>query len=239
MTAHFWTFCGEPVSAEAEGALWLPRARTLAVSDLHLGRAERIARREGRLTPPYEARETLARLDALVARLRPAVVICLGDSFDDDRAAEALGAAEREMLTVMAAGRRWLWIAGNHDPAPVGLGGESRAEIAVAGLVFRHEAVPGTAGEVSGHYHPKVRLRGPGRPAFLADAAKIVMPAFGAYTGGLDAGDPAFDAILGPDALALITGRKIVACPRAGLRVRRSAQGLAGRRTPPPSPPYH
>lgn len=240
MTSLKRQFCGAAVEALPEGALWIEAARALAVSDLHLGRAERIARREGRLTPPYEARETLARLDALVARLKPRTVICLGDSFDDDRAVAALGSVEREMLAVMAAGRRWLWIAGNHDPAPVGLGGESRAEAEVAGLVFRHEAVAGAVAEVSGHYHPKVRLRGPGRPAFLTDAAKIIMPAFGAYTGGLDAADPAFDAILGLDALALITGRKIVACPRAALTPRQGASDRAmspPNAVPPPRPP--
>ncbi|MEL7462972.1 MAG: ligase-associated DNA damage response endonuclease PdeM [Pseudomonadota bacterium] len=215
MNAYPLTLCDIAVEALPSGGLHLPEKRALVVSDLHLGRAERVARREGRLIPPYETRETLDRLDALIAALRPKTVICLGDSFDDDRAAASIPEAERSMLSVMAAGRRWIWIAGNHDPAPVGFGGESCGEFALGGLTFRHEAQVDAAAEVSGHYHPKIRLRGPGRPAFLVDDRRIVMPAFGAYTGGLDVADPAFDRIMGPEAIALITGRKIIAAPRA------------------------
>lgn len=217
MASHTWNFCETQVEALPEGALRLPDSNALIFSDLHLGRAERLARREGRLTPPYEVRETLTRMDALIARHRPAIVICLGDSFDDDWATRGLGDHERGMMSVMLAGRRWIWIAGNHDPAPIGLGGESRVEITVEALTFRHEAIQGAAAEISGHYHPKVRLRGPGRPAFLCDKAKIIMPAFGAYTGGLDIADQAFDRIISPDAIALITGKKIVRAPRAAV----------------------
>lgn len=221
MNGYEWTFCGVRQVALAEGALWSPDARRLAVADLHLGKAGRIARREGRLTPPYETRETLARLDELVARLKPRTVLCLGDSFDDDGAAAALDAAERAMLNVMLAGRRWLWIAGNHDPAPVGLGGESRAEAEMDGLTYRHIARRGAAGEVSGHYHPKVRLTGRSRRAFLIGAEKIVLPAFGLYTGGLDAADDAFAPLFGDEATALMTGRKIIPVPLGALRERR------------------
>ena len=217
MTDYSWVFCGVDLTALPQGALYAPRERLLCVSDLHLGKAERIARREGRLTPPYEARETLARLDALVAGLKPATVVCLGDSFDDDFAAMTLGEEERGALAVMMAGRRWIWIAGNHDPAPVGLGGECLSSLALCGLTFRHEAAAGAVGEVSGHYHPKARLRGRGRPSFLVDEARIVMPAFGAYTGGLDVADEAFDRLMGDDALVLMTGRKIIPAPRSGL----------------------
>ncbi|MEL6791924.1 MAG: ligase-associated DNA damage response endonuclease PdeM [Pseudomonadota bacterium] len=215
MSEYRFTFCGVDLEASPSGALYAPGAKALVVSDLHLGRAERIARREGRLVPPYETRETLMRLDALIAALKPEIVICLGDSFDDNRAAEAIGEAERDMLRVMQAGRRWIWIAGNHDPAPVGFSGDGCDEIALAGLTFRHEAARGARAEVSGHFHPKVRLRGPGRPAFLVDERRIIMPAFGAYTGGLDVTDAAFDEVIGPEAVALITGRKIIAAPRA------------------------
>lgn len=215
MNAHRFTQNGISVEALPSGGLHLPDMRVLVVSDLHLGRAERIARREGRLVPPYETRETLTRLDALVAALRPQTVICLGDSFDDDRAAMSIGEPERDLMRVMSAGRRWIWIAGNHDPAPVGFGGESCAELSLGGLTFRHEARRDARAEVSGHYHPKVRLRGPGRPAFLVDRRRIIMPAFGAYTGGLDIVDPTFDRIMGPETVALITGRKIIPAPRA------------------------
>ena len=225
MADHEWTFCGARVTARADGSLWLGDAGLLVVSDLHFGKAERIARREGRLTPPYEARETAARLGAAVDAVRPSVVICLGDSFDDNRSAENLDEEVRRDLTRMMAGRRWIWIAGNHDPAPVGIGGSCLAEAGVAGLVFRHIAEPDASGEVSGHYHPKVRLRGPSRPSFLIDKQRIIMPAFGVYTGGLNAHDAVFDDLMSDDAVALMTGRKIIPCPRAGLRSGIRARG--------------
>ena len=226
MPNHEWTFCGVALVALPQGALWLPEALALIVSDLHLGKAERIARREGRLTPPYEARETLARLSEMIARQRPEIVICLGDSFDDGRAAENLDDAARAELATMMAGRRWIWIAGNHDPAPVGFGGEHREELRLNGVVFRHIARPGETSEVSGHYHPKARLRGPSRPAFLTDRDRIIMPAFGAYTGGLSVADAVFDDLMASDALVLMTGRKIIPFPRAELE--RVSRRLAG-----------
>lgn len=227
MSDYSWDFAGMRATATPEGALWFPAPSVLCVSDLHLGKAERIARREGRLTPPYEARETLARLDALIGRRQPEIVICLGDSFDDAVAADRLGAEERGALAVMMAGRRWIWIAGNHDPAPVGLGGESTAVFTVGAATFRHEASADAVGEVSGHFHPKARLRGRGRPAFLADGRRIVMPAFGAYAGGLDVADPVFDRIMASDALVLMTGRKIIPAPRAGLMKERKRAPMA------------
>lgn len=219
MESHVLTLADTPMAALAAKALWLPEARLLCVADMHLGKAERIARREGRLTPPYETAETLGRLGDLIAAHGPRIVVCLGDSFDDDTAAEDLDEAARQTLAGLMAGRRWVWIAGNHDPAPIGLGGEHRADLRLGDLVFRHVAAPDLdeAGEISGHHHPKVWLRGPGRPAFLADARRVILPAFGAYVGGLDASDPVFDRLMGGEALALMTGRKIVAAPRAGL----------------------
>lgn len=217
------TFMGERVVALATGALWVPVSRTLVVADLHLGKAERIARREGRLTPPYEARETLARLSEIVDRMDPAEVICLGDSFDDNAAAAALPDEIAMGLSRLMAGRSWIWILGNHDPAPTGLGGAHVASCRRGALVFRHiaEAVEIDEAEVSGHYHPKVWLRGRGRPAFLVDRHRMILPAFGAYTGGMDATDAVFDALFEPDALALLTGPRIIPAPRAKLPVRR------------------
>lgn len=231
MDAHPFTLAGEPLEALCARALHAPRLRLLAVADLHLGKAERIARREGRLVPPYETAETLARLAELVARLRPATVICLGDSFDDDRAAEAFGsggldAGARAALAGLMAGRRWFWLAGNHDPAPVGLGGESRAEHRAGPLVFRHVAEPGAEGEISGHFHPKLRLRGRAMPAFLIDGRRAVLPAFGLYTGGLDIADAAFDPLFGPEALAVGLARRPLPVPRAALVQNRPANAL-------------
>lgn len=213
MNAYTFDFAGARLSALPSGALHWPAEACLVVSDLHLGRSERYARRAGALLPPYEVEETLARLDADIAALAPHMVICLGDSFDD---AEAGALAEREALWLarLMAGRRWVWIAGNHDPAPLALAGEHRAELALGPLTFRHEAradaggeVSGEgSGEVSGHYHPKVRLAGRAIPCFLVDRARAILPAYGTYTGGLDTCDRAFGGLMGADALAILTG---------------------------------
>lgn len=209
---------GTPLLALASGGLFWPGERLLCVADLHLGKAERIARRGGTLLPPYETRDTLARLAAEIARLDPLRVVCLGDSFDDNVASETL--PERDRLTTIADGRDWLWITGNHDPAPLGLGGRHLDEVILGPLVLRHIARPGAApGEVSGHYHPKLRLaiggRTVSRPCFLHDSRRLILPAFGAYTGGLCAGDPALAGLLGSDARAILTGEHCVALPLA------------------------
>jgi len=197
-----------------QGALWLPKARVLVVSDLHLGKSDRIARRSGTLLPPYETKETLARLEAVIDATDPATVICLGDSFDDLDAALSLEEADRLTLLRLQAGRDWIWIEGNHDPGPVDLGGRHLAELAVANVTFRHIAVQGAMGEVSGHYHPKCALPSGGtRPAFLIDDARIIMPAFGAYTGGLRANHPQLAALMGAEAIAVLTGRKALPVP--------------------------
>lgn len=194
----------------------------LVVADLHLGKAERLARRGGALLPPYETAETLARLTAEVAALDPETVVCLGDSFDDGRAAEALDDESRARIAAMAAGRRWVWVAGNHDPAPLGLPGRHAMAWRAGPLVLRHIAEAGAPpGEASGHFHPKATLATRGRRVrrrcFLIDAGRAILPAFGAYTGGLDATDAAFDPLLGPRARALLLGPKVIAVPRGAL----------------------
>lgn len=214
--------------ARPSGALWLPGARLMAVADLHLGKAARYARRGGALLPPYEAADTLARLAAEIAALEPAVVVCLGDSFDEPAAAAELDPAQAAALAAMAAGRDWVWIAGNHDPAPHGQAGACRPDHAAAGLTFRHIAAPGAQGaEVSGHWHPKATLAPRGRRVtrrcFLTDGRRAILPAFGAYAGGLDAADPLFDALLGADAVALLTGARVTRAPRAALVPRGAA----------------
>jgi hypothetical protein len=214
------TLADAPLLARASGALWWPGERTLVAADLHLGRSERIARNGGSLLPPYETRETLDRLAAEIAALAPRRVICLGDSFDDEAAAGALGWEERSRLHALSAGRRLIWVAGNHDPAPLDMPGEHRAELALGGLVFRHaaRADPGGA-EVSGHWHPKLTLslggRGLTRPCFLTDGRRLILPAFGTYTGGLSARHAAIRGLLGPGALAILTGRPALAVPLA------------------------
>jgi uncharacterized protein len=210
------------LEARASGALWWPEEGLLCVADLHLGKSERLARRGGPLLPPYETGETLDRLAAEILRLAPRRVVCLGDSFDDRAAARALGDADGERLISLMAGRDWIWIEGNHDPGPVALGGRHLAELRLGPLVFRHQALrEARPGEVSGHYHPKARLaaRGSGisRPCFLADATRLILPAFGAYTGGLRCDHPALAALLRPDARAVLTGTPCASVPLAAL----------------------
>jgi metallophosphoesterase superfamily enzyme len=160
--------------------------------------------------------------------MAPATVVCLGDSFDDSHAADALTEDEALWIARMQAGRRWVWVAGNHDPGPLALGGSHVAEHRAGALVFRHIAQPDStatdaagdrSGEVSGHYHPKLRLpvagAGAARPAFLLDARRLILPAFGAYTGGLSALDPALRGLMAADALAVLTGRPMVRVPLA------------------------
>lgn len=212
MTAYEFSFCGTRLSARPSGALFWPEKDLLVVSDLHLGRSERIARLGGALLPPYEVEDTLMRLDAEIAAQSPRQIICLGDSFDDLAAAQLPDSA-RLWLARMMAGRRWIWITGNHDPAPVGLGGEHHSRFPLAPLAFRHIAIAGAKAEVSGHYHPKLRVAGQRRACFLVDDSKAIMPAFGTYTGGMDAQSPDLAGLFGPGAMAILTGKTARALP--------------------------
>ncbi len=212
MSSHDFPLAGELLTALPSGALFWAEAGVLIVSDLHLGKSERIARRGGALLPPYEVTETLSRLDADIATCAPRRVICLGDSFDDLDAAD-LDEGHALWLARLMAGRRWIWIEGNHDPGPVGLGGEHMAEIAIGALVFRHIALLGAEGEISGHYHPKMRVAGQSRRCFLYDRARVILPAYGTYTGGLSSDDLAFSGLMHDGAMAILTGRKALPVP--------------------------
>ena len=202
------TLNGARLCALPSGALHWPDEGVLVVSDLHLGKSERMARRGGSLLPPYETMETLAKLDADLDATRPARVICLGDSFDDLAAAQAMAEETRLWLARQMAGRDWIWIEGNHDAGPVQVGGTHRASLTVGPLTFCHIARPGAQGEVSGHYHPKLRLQVRGRRVsrrcFVASGAKLILPAFGALTGGLDASHKEILRKVGTPATALI-----------------------------------
>lgn len=225
-TAHSFVLNGTHCLALPSGALLVPGEDLLCVSDLHLAKSERWARRRGVMLPPYETRATLDRLALDLAAARPATVVALGDSFDDLQASEALEPEDRARLAALREGRRWIWIEGNHDPGPHGHGGEGRAEFSAAGLTFRHVARPEAApGEVSGHYHPKYGLPGWGdrRPCFLLDGRRLILPAFGTYTGGLDAREPALRDLLGDRALAVLTGARAVAAPLPPARARRTS----------------
>ena len=218
MNIHVFELAGERLAALPSGALHWPAADLLCVSDLHLCKTERMARRGAGMLPPYETRDTLARLEADIHATGARVVVCLGDSFDDPGAAEAMEEEERLWLLRLQAGLRWIWIEGNHDPGGLGFGGTYLAELAEGPLSFRHIAKTGTErGEISGHYHPKARISAHGksvtRACFLTDGARLILPAYGTYTGGLHWTDPVFAGLLGTGARAFLTGRRIHAVP--------------------------
>ena len=193
------------------GALFWPDQSLLVVSDLHFGKSERLARRGGPLLPPYETRATLERLDQDIETTSARCVLCLGDSFDDLAAAEGLDETDRLWLLRLMAGREWTWIEGNHDAGPVDLGGSHRSELRHGPLAFRHIATTQNS-EISGHYHPKARLAGRARRCFLIDPFRVILPAYGAYTGGLWTHDAAF-AMMAPGALAVLTGATTLPIP--------------------------
>jgi len=189
---------GVTFHADLSGALFWAEQGLLVVSDLHFEKGSSFAAR-GVLLPPYDTVATLSRLAAVVARLNPRMVIALGDSFHDRNAHERLSQTDRDALTALQARRDWIWISGNHDPAlPPSLGGVIATEVAIGPITFRHEPT-GAVGEIAGHLHPKARVAGRGRAmerrCFACDDERLVMPAFGAYTGGLSIRDAAFAKI--------------------------------------------
>lgn len=209
---------GCPLTARSTGALWWEAERLLCVADLHFGKSERLARRGGALLPPYETAETIDRLAAEIERLSPALVVCLGDSFDDPDAARALRDADAARLAALGAKRDWVWIAGNHDPNPLAPPGRHLGELRVGPLFFRHEArLDSPPGEISGHFHPKLRLPVKGRAitraCFLHDARRLILPAFGAYAGGLRADHPSLLELFEPPLRAILTGAPCLALP--------------------------
>lgn len=217
MNTHAFSFHGAALHALPSGALHWPDHGLLVVSDLHLGKSARLSAVGGAPLPPYETRDTLLRLEQDLDQTAATRVICLGDSFDTPQIEAQLPKAEQLWITRLQAGRDWTWIEGNHDPGPVALGGAHRAEVALDGLHFRHIAMPGATGEVSGHYHPKARIAARGkslsRPCFLVDRDRLILPAYGAYTGGLRSTSPALTTLMRPDALAILTGPTPMAMP--------------------------
>lgn len=202
--SHSFALGPARLTALPSGAVHWPDQRLLCVSDLHFGKSERLARRGGALLPPYETRATLLKLETDLEATGARVVVCLGDSFDDLAAAEGMDEADRLWLIRLMAGRDWVWIEGNHDAGPTDLGGTHLAELARGGLVFRHIG-GGPGAEVSGHYHPKARLAGKAWRAFLHDETRLILPAYGTFTGGLWAEDAALQALMGPKARAILT----------------------------------
>jgi DNA ligase-associated metallophosphoesterase len=189
---------GVGFTADVSGALFWEAQGLLVVADLHLEKGSSFAAR-GVLLPPYDTVATLSRLAAIVARHDPRMVIALGDSFHDRDAHRRLSAGDRDTLAALQARRDWIWISGNHDPAlPSTLGGMVANEVAIGPIAFRHEPT-GAFGEIAGHLHPKARVATRGRAmerrCFVCDDERLVMPSFGAYTGGLSIRDAAFAKI--------------------------------------------
>jgi DNA ligase-associated metallophosphoesterase len=197
------------------GITWIPQWRALIVSDLHLEKGSSFAKR-GVMLPPYDTAATLNRLQSVVNEYVPEIVICLGDSFHDDEGSIRLLSSDRERISSMAGGRQWFWISGNHDKmVPRDLPGEGAVELSLGGLIFRHIPDVGAIGEISGHLHPAARIirrgRSVRRPCFAADESRLVMPAFGSFTGTLNVLNAAYDGLFTNNRpTAYLLGRKTV-----------------------------
>ncbi len=204
---------GETLLLDRSGAVYWPAEKTLVFADLHFEKGSSFARR-GSLLPPYDTRSTIRRMEEAIARHAPACVIALGDSFHDSEAAERLDREECGMLARLTSHCEWIWVEGNHDPKPPDwLGGRVASEIAMGGLVFRH-LPSGQAGEVAGHLHPAVVVRKLGmsvrRRCFVSDGARLLLPSFGAYTGGLDVREDAIASLFAESYTVYALGRERV-----------------------------
>jgi DNA ligase-associated metallophosphoesterase len=204
-----FSFAGETFEASAPGALYWRARNALLVADLHLEKASWFARL-GQFLPPYDSHATLSALADEVARSGATRLYCLGDSFHDAFGCERLPAGARELLKELTARLEWTWIIGNHDPGFADhCGGRIEDEVEIGGIILRHEAVRDEPRpEISGHFHPKLRLNLKGRHVsrrcFVLSPTKLIMPAFGALTGGLDARHPEIMRSVGTDAAALV-----------------------------------
>lgn len=207
---------GEACILRCSGAMLVPDHSLLIVADLHLEKGSAFAMR-GQMLPPYDTAATLIRLEEEIDALNPACVVLLGDSFHDRKAVLRLSSSDRERLDRMALGRDWIWLEGNHDREALGvqdlgLPGRVVDQMKVASLTLVHEPEPGDQpGEVAGHLHPSAHVsaygRGVRRPCFITDGRRIVLPAFGAFTGGLNVKDPAFAGLFFEPPLAAALGK--------------------------------
>lgn len=203
------SFAGHAFAALPAGALYWPARRALLLADLHFEKASWFAQ-FGQMLPPYDTLETLAGIEAVVARTQPAEIWCLGDSFHDIGGCDRLSEEAQARLRALTGAVNWTWITGNHDRIVADhCGGRVVDEAVVDGVVLRHEADPAEPRpELSGHFHPKLRVklrgRGVSRRCFVATASKLILPAFGSLTGGLDAHHPEIVRAVGTGAEALI-----------------------------------
>jgi len=194
------TVNGEDLVLDVSGALWWPAEKTLVVADVHFEKGSAYAR-TGQFLPPYDTRTAIQKIEHLLRRFRAERVIALGDSFHDGGAGGRLDLEERSALSALTKAVDFLWVEGNHDPEPPSwLGGRIVPEIAIGGLSFRHIPAEGDCrGEVAGHLHPAARLSRGGlslrKRCFVSDGSRLILPAFGAYAGGLDVRDRAVAAL--------------------------------------------
>lgn len=206
---------GERLVLDPLGAVYWPDEHTAIFADLHFEKGSSLAR-QGALLPPYDTHETLRRMEEILARHPVRRVIALGDSFHDRDAAERLDDATRLRLAKHVQRTEWIWIAGNHDPCPPAwLGGTVCTEIAIGSLSFRHEPHATTlAGELAGHLHPCAtvvrRGRGLRRRCFVSDGRRVLLPAFGAYAGGLDVHETPIASLFPDSFLAYVLGARRV-----------------------------
>jgi DNA ligase-associated metallophosphoesterase len=202
------SMCGKAFIAHKSGALYWPQERALIVADLHLEKGSAYATR-GIMLPPYDTRETLKKLAALIDCYQPETVIALGDSLHDGDGAARMDPSDIETLSLLQEDRDWIWITGNHDPEiDRVLAGYVIPEVTVAGITLRHEPRNGAAThEIAAHLHPAARLVLHGtslrRPCFVGNGLRLVMPAFGAYAGGLNILDMAFEPLFGADGVSV------------------------------------
>ena len=204
---------GERLLLDPEGGLFWPARRLLAVADLHLEKGSAAAAR-GSLLPPWDTRATLERLAALLRRYGPRTVVAVGDSFHDAAGSQRLQPHDQSRLQAMTSAASFVWVLGNHDPVPPeGTCGTSAAEWREGAVVFRHAAAAGIGGaEICGHHHPKAQVPARGtvvsRPCFVFDGRRLMLPALGAYTGGLDVRDPAIAALFPRGGRVFLLGRE-------------------------------
>lgn len=229
MTAAPVHIAGERLMLDPAGVLHWPARRMLVVADLHFEKGSSFAAR-GRLLPPYDTRETLARLVPLLRRYGPRRVVFLGDSFHDREGCVRMAEPDRAAFLAAFAGIEITWVAGNHDPAPpVGLPGLAVEALQDGPLAFRHIPTPRAMGEIAGHLHPRAvaptRAGGVARPCFVSDGRRVLMPAFGAYTGGLDTADPAIATLFPRGGRAFLIGsERLYSFPLAPRRVALTAE---------------
>ncbi len=227
---------GERLVPLTSGALWRDLSATLVISDLHLEKGSNLAAR-GSLLPPYDTRTTLRRVATLMRNLKPRQVLSLGDAFHDGGAEARMDEEDAALLSDLAAAADWIWVLGNHDPEPPArFAGAVETAVRIGGLLFRHEPqARAEAGEIAGHFHPVARVRTQSRTmrrrCFVTDGVRLVMPAFGAYAGGLNVLDPAFTPffsdftvhVLGGDGVYPFWGKALVSDPASACSARRAA----------------